>query len=527
MAQQQHQQIIPTDQIVPKFQSIERCNNYVVLKNIPCSVECKIVGQILIDHALSYALTATADVSPVYLQKFWKTVSKVVNTKDIIRFMLDKKEITYTVDMFRSTLQFQVETPDNPFIAPATIDYIQPFMKIVGYQGEVDKWDFLYCVQQKKDQIQYPRFTKLIIADLMKKFQFLNYLKRSIVLSKMIFCWVGVPTIQPQPVKSTQGTIRTPSAHRTPTLTTIAGDVVQKKRKRKQTAGETSSPKPSLKIHVKQFKLSTTPIPLPSDDNEREEESYASEFVDSVFQDDDDDSGNRIEPRSHKEHPETIDDDDVENEEEKKDEKKDDDNDDDVKDDHTNHTLDKTQETELTDTVSLSTATTSQGQSKTRRISSKYTHIPQALHKICKHQDIMIKQIEKKFVTNCDFHAIHKNVDNIFHDVIPKIALNATNDIIEDNLLKVIVEAVMKERDTFKEIVPALISKEIADHAPKTNSSTATPSSTDVQHQLYLKVKKSLEDQADDPKLWEVLKCKFEKCSASPGPCRIDTFRGS
>ncbi|GJU35042.1 hypothetical protein Tco_1183396 [Tanacetum coccineum] len=274
----------------------------------------------------------------------------------------------------------------------------------------------------------------------------------------------------------------------------------------------------------------TTPISPLSNDIEREEESYASRFVDSVFQDDDDDSGNRIEPGSHKEHPETVDDDD-ENEKEK--EKKDNDNDDDVSDDHTDQTLDKTQETgsletrnaktqtpipspyrslrtnlssdktiskELTDNVSPSTATTSQGQSKTRRISSKYTHIPQALHKICKHQDIMIKQIEKKFVTNCDFHAIHKNVDNIFHDVIPKIALNATNDIIEDNLPKVIVEAVMKERDTFQETVPALISKEIADHAPKlikelfqtyiqnnviivhprTNSSTATPSSTDV-----------------------------------------------
>nr|GEU81840.1 hypothetical protein [Tanacetum cinerariifolium] len=31
-------------------------------------------------------------------------------------------------------------------------------------------WDFMNCVFQKKDVIQYPRFTKLIIAELMKKF---------------------------------------------------------------------------------------------------------------------------------------------------------------------------------------------------------------------------------------------------------------------------------------------------------------------------------------------------------------------
>ncbi|GKD28914.1 hypothetical protein Tco_1239692, partial [Tanacetum coccineum] len=57
-------------QLVPKFQGIKRCNNYVVLQSIPCSPECKIVGQILLDHPLSYALTTTADVPAMYLQQF-------------------------------------------------------------------------------------------------------------------------------------------------------------------------------------------------------------------------------------------------------------------------------------------------------------------------------------------------------------------------------------------------------------------------------------------------------------------------
>ncbi|GJV14996.1 hypothetical protein Tco_1360319 [Tanacetum coccineum] len=131
--QQQQQQIIIAAQLVPKFQGIRRCNNYDVLQNIPCSPECKIVGQILLDHPLSYALTATADVPVVYLQQFWKTVSKAPNTKDIIKFNLNSQEIVYTVDMFRSTLQMPVETTTNPFIAPATMKFIQPFMQIVGY----------------------------------------------------------------------------------------------------------------------------------------------------------------------------------------------------------------------------------------------------------------------------------------------------------------------------------------------------------------------------------------------------------
>nr|GEW93708.1 hypothetical protein [Tanacetum cinerariifolium] len=100
--------------------------------------ECKIVSILLVDHALSHALTATADVPIVYLQQSQKTVNKVLNTKDPIRFKIDRDTITYIVDMFRDALQLLVETLENPFI--------------------------------KKDSILYPRFTKLIIADLMKKF---------------------------------------------------------------------------------------------------------------------------------------------------------------------------------------------------------------------------------------------------------------------------------------------------------------------------------------------------------------------
>nr|GEW79452.1 hypothetical protein [Tanacetum cinerariifolium] len=140
MAQQQQQQIIPASQLLTtKYQCIRRCNNYVVLHNIPCSMECKIVGQILVDHALSYALTATTGVPTVYLQQFWKTDRKVPNANETIRFMLHKKEITYTLNIFRSTLKLPVETLENPFIAPATLEYIQPFMKIIGYQRDADK----------------------------------------------------------------------------------------------------------------------------------------------------------------------------------------------------------------------------------------------------------------------------------------------------------------------------------------------------------------------------------------------------
>ncbi|GJU75306.1 retrovirus-related pol polyprotein from transposon TNT 1-94 [Tanacetum coccineum] len=261
------QQIISAAQLVPKFQGS---------------------GEI-------YALTATTDVSAVYLQHLWKTVRKVHDTKDTIRFKLDTQEITYTVDMFRDTLKLPVETLENPFV--------------------------------KKDVIRYPRFTKLIIADLMKKYpsissrleedyhsikddiplvsvyttgnvQVRGMLIPNAVLTEEIrtiddykeyetvFVNVAIPMNQPQLIVSTQGMHRsTPRAHRTPTLTA-------------------SSPQGNKRKH-----------------REKDVESYADKFAASMIQNDVYDSRNKIDPGSYKKHPKFIDDDD-DNEEDKTDEKK-------------------------------------------------------------------------------------------------------------------------------------------------------------------------------------------------------------
>ncbi|GJX84775.1 hypothetical protein Tco_0335549, partial [Tanacetum coccineum] len=424
---------------------------------IPCLPECKIVGHILLDHPLSYALTATVDVPTVYLQQFWKTVSKVLDTKDTIIFKLDTQEIVYIVDMFHDTR--------------------------VGYQGVVDKlfhdvvnrtnvdyaallwWDFMNYVFQKKDVIQYPRFTKLIIADLMKKYpSILERLDDDYHSVKY-----DIPLVS---VYSTGNVlfrgIRIPDAFLTNEICatddykeyeTVFIDVEFTK-------------KIAQSYHQKK-KQSTTPIPPPSDDTERDEiieatllsltlhktmlatkaqenvakvqekltveeiekmvegkedeESYASEFVVSMFNDDDDDSSTRIEPVSYKENPKVVDDDDVTK---KKDDKKDEDEvkDDDVEktndvaekkdnDDHTDHTLigthatcsmdtrneqmqtpiptpnrspmndlssDKTFSKELMAPVSPTTTTTSKTKSKRGFTSNKMKILPGSIVGMCR-----------------------------------------------------------------------------------------------------------------------------------------------
>ncbi|GJZ27813.1 hypothetical protein Tco_0572460, partial [Tanacetum coccineum] len=142
-----------------------------------------------------------------------------------------------------------------------------------------------------------------------------------------VFAGIDVPTIQPQLVESTQGTIRTPSAHRIPTPTAIVSNVVQKK-KRKQVAGESSTPRKSLKVTIKKLKQILTPIPPPSDDREMDEIAEATllsltmhktalaakaqeNFADSIFLNKEDDSGTRIEPESHKKNLKVVNDNDI------------------------------------------------------------------------------------------------------------------------------------------------------------------------------------------------------------------------
>nr|GEZ08504.1 hypothetical protein [Tanacetum cinerariifolium] len=198
---------------------------------------------------------------------FWKTVKQVPNAKDNIRFTIDKETFTYTVDVFRDTLKLPVETLDNLFIEPVDLKFIKRILKIVGYEGIVDKRlkEKYHSIKDDIPLVSVYTTRNVTFRGMLILGEFLTddiHATEEYKEYKKVFVRVDVPMMHLQPVESTQRTIRTPSAYRIPTYTTIADD---------------------------------------------------------------------INPRSHKEYPKMIDDD--ENEKEK--EKKDDDNDDDVNDDHT------------------------------------------------------------------------------------------------------------------------------------------------------------------------------------------------
>ncbi|GJW37009.1 hypothetical protein Tco_0059929 [Tanacetum coccineum] len=255
---------------------------------------------------------------------------------------------------------------------------------------------------------------------------------------------------------------------------------------------------------------------------------------DKQSHDDVDDSEVRLEPGSHKENPEHVDDDD-DKEEEKVDEKKDDEMS--SLEDRTrkmqtpipptlrsprkNLSLDKNIAQELTATVSIPTTTTSKDPHFKRLISSRYSHLLGALRRMCRRQGYMIQNMERKCVTSDYLWKTHKKVDQVLHEIVPQLAERATDDLIENNLKPCIAATIIKHRDAFRSEVPDHVSQEFHTHTPKiieelfksyvqsnviqvhptTTTSTETTSSADLQQQLYLKIKSNLQDQANDPAL--------------------------
>nr|GEY90266.1 hypothetical protein [Tanacetum cinerariifolium] len=203
------QQVIPAAQLVPRFHTIRRCNNYTVLQSIPCSPECKIVGQIILDHPLSYALTVTANVLVVYLQLFWRTVSKLHAPEHTIR---------------------------------------------VGYQGVIDKVSAFYTKNLAQPwQTMFKDDIPLVSV----------YTTGNVLIRGMLI----------------------PDAFLTEEIRATDGFKDPQGKKRKQNVKESSSPNKSLKITIRQQKV--------VEGNK-----------------DDDDSQDRLEPKSLKDKPEYVDNDD-------------------------------------------------------------------------------------------------------------------------------------------------------------------------------------------------------------------------
>ncbi|GJR43813.1 retrovirus-related pol polyprotein from transposon TNT 1-94 [Tanacetum coccineum] len=419
---------------------------------------------------------------------------------------------------------FAVETPENPFVASVNIETIEAFMNRVGYQGVVDKVSAFYTKNLAQPwQTMFKVFNRCLTRrtsghdqtkiNILQMFHVV--INRKNVDYAALLWWDFINNVNQKKIKEDYHSIKDdiplvsvyttgnvlvrgmliPDAFLTEEIR-ATDDFKEYETVFMNVAIPMNQPLPVVSTqgtHRSTPRAHRTPTLTASPQGKKRKQ-------------------NRLEPGSHKDNPKHVDDD------------------------------DKVQEKELTDTIPLPTTTTSKTSHSNRRISSKYNHLPGALRRMCRRQGYMIKNMERKCVTHKYFWKTHKQVNQVLHEGISQLAGKATEDLIENNLKPCIAATIIKDRDAFRSEVPDLVTQEFNAQAPMiieelfknyvqsnviqvhstTTTSTETTSSADLQQQLYFKMKRTLQDQANDPTLWEVLKRKFKKSSTSNTSCRDD-----
>ncbi|GKE16443.1 hypothetical protein Tco_1424020 [Tanacetum coccineum] len=249
MAQQQHAADVHPDELCPpnKRYDLMDANKKVDLEHVQCPPESKILTNIIKNHPLRFSIAASSSVPWIYMAQFWHTL-KEDGSKYRLRFMLDKKELSLTLDDFRTIFHLPQANDNNhnSFVPPPSF-------------ADMLLWEEIYhSLHHLTSLIPYPRFTKIIVSHYMTIFLEISRHARDMYhnlqdddIMKNIFNsgrhkdkvgmkipnWMiteemkhtkhyrmyaevfglDVPLTQSQPTESTQGTHKTPSAPRSPT----------------------------------------------------------------------------------------------------------------------------------------------------------------------------------------------------------------------------------------------------------------------------------------------------------------------
>ncbi|GJT24604.1 retrovirus-related pol polyprotein from transposon TNT 1-94 [Tanacetum coccineum] len=141
MAQQQHATDVHPDELCPlnKRYDLMDANKKVDLDRVQCPPESKILTNIIKNHPLRFSIAASSSVPWIYRAQFWHTL-KEDGSKYRLRFMLDKRELTLTLDDFRQIFHLPQATANNhnSFVPPPSFSDMVPFYKqVLGLQLEL------------------------------------------------------------------------------------------------------------------------------------------------------------------------------------------------------------------------------------------------------------------------------------------------------------------------------------------------------------------------------------------------------
>ncbi|GJR14169.1 hypothetical protein Tco_0796821 [Tanacetum coccineum] len=141
MAQQQHAADVHPDELCPpnKRYDLMDANKKVDLDHVQCPPESKILTNIIKNHPLQFSIAASSSIPWIYMAQLWHTL-KEDGSKYRLKFMLDKKELTLTLDDFRTIFHLPQVTDNNhnSFVPPPLFSDIVPFYKqVLGFTMEL------------------------------------------------------------------------------------------------------------------------------------------------------------------------------------------------------------------------------------------------------------------------------------------------------------------------------------------------------------------------------------------------------
>ncbi|GJX98693.1 hypothetical protein Tco_0355712 [Tanacetum coccineum] len=132
MAQQQHAADVHPDELCPpnKRYDLMDANKKVDLEHVQCPPESKILTNIIKNHPLRFSIAASSSVPWIYMAQFWHTL-KEDGSKYRLTFMLDKKELSLTLDDFRTIFHLPQANANNhdSFVPPPSFLDMVPFYK--------------------------------------------------------------------------------------------------------------------------------------------------------------------------------------------------------------------------------------------------------------------------------------------------------------------------------------------------------------------------------------------------------------
>ncbi|GJV25474.1 hypothetical protein Tco_1378169 [Tanacetum coccineum] len=132
MAQQQHAVDVHPDELCPpnKRYDLMDANKKVDLDHVQCPSESKILTNIIKNHPLRFSIAASSSVPWIYMAQLWHTL-KEDGSKYRLKFMLDKKELSLTLDDFKTIFHLPQANDNNhdSFVPPPSFLDMVPFYK--------------------------------------------------------------------------------------------------------------------------------------------------------------------------------------------------------------------------------------------------------------------------------------------------------------------------------------------------------------------------------------------------------------